>query len=464
MGPIIRFTVLLATAAEALFSSTVTRSEPLSPSPKPSRTVALIGVNIIPMSAPGIRIAQTVVVRNGTIESLGPVLSTPVPKDALRIDASGKYLIPGLTDSHVHLQDSASINCVFLDLFLANGVTTILNLRGTPAHLKLRTEINEGRILGPRIFTSGRWIGDPVGLTPTTTPEEIEQMVRAQKRAGYDFVKLHGDLSRDAYGRLVRVTRLENIPLIGHAPRNLGIEPMLQERQHAVAHVEEYLYAYFYHQRDTHQPIPDLDNKIRTLAQETARAGTWVIPTLVVFRGIAEQISDLNAVLARPEVVYLPRSVGEAFGWWPPNNTYVNRFDKGTIPWFQAQYHLLERTTKAFQDSGVPLLSGTDTPTSAVVPGCSLHDELKALVTAGLTPYQALQTATVHAATFLEYPRTAGTVEVGKRADLVLLEQNPLSDISHVSAIAGVMVNGMWIPKSRLRSLLQDARKQQDNQ
>jgi hypothetical protein len=226
----------------------------------------------------------------------------------------------------------------------------------------------------------------------------------------------------------------------------------------------KYLYVYFYYQRDARQPVPDLDKKIRTLAAETAKAGTWVIPTLVVFRGIAEQIADLHAVLARPEVLYLPRSVGETFGWWPPNNIYVNRFDKETIPWFQTQYHLLERTTKAFQDGGVPLLAGTDTPTSAVVPGSSLHDELKALVTAGLTPYQALQTATVHAATFFGCSRTAGTIDVGKRADFVLLEQNPLNDISHLSAIAGVIVNGRWIPKSSLRSLLQNARKRQDKQ
>jgi predicted amidohydrolase YtcJ len=169
-------------------------------------------------------------------------------------------------------------------------------------------------------------------------------------------------------------------------------------------------------------------------------------------------------VLARPEVPYLPHSVGETFGWWPPNNTYVNRFDKQTIPWFQTQYHLLEQTAKAFQDSGVPLLAGTDTPTSAVVPGFSLHDVLKALVAAGLTPYQALQTATVHAATFLGCSRTAGTIDVGKRADFVLLEQNPLNDISHLSAIGAVMVNGRWISKSSLRWLLQNARKQQDKE
>jgi hypothetical protein len=251
--------------------------------------------------------------------------------------------------------------------------------------------------------------------------------------------------------------RNENIPLVGHAPRNLGLDPMLQERQHAVAHVEEYLYAYFYYHQDMRTPIPDLAKKITTLASVTATAGTWVISTLVVYRGIAEQISDLNAVLRRPEVRYLPHAVGDVLGWWPPNNTYVNRFDKATVPAFQARYQLLEKTTRAFQECRVPLLAGTDTPTSAVVPGFSLHHELKALVNAGLTPYEALQTATANPARFVGAAPTTGTIEVGKRADLVLLQRNPLTDISNSSTISGVVVNGRWLSKADLQFLLQEA-------
>jgi hypothetical protein len=422
-----------------------------------TRAIALVGAKVVPMNRMIILRDQTVVMRNGRIEALASARDTVVPPNALRIDARGLYVIPGLADSHVHLQEAKHENRAMLNLFLANGVTTILNLYGSPTHLRLREEVRRGSIQGPRIFTSGRPIGDPVGTSPATSAEEIEQSVIAQKRAGYDFIKLHGDLSRDAYHRLVELTHRENIPLIGHAPRNLGIAPMLQEQQHAVAHVEEYLYAYFHYHRNPDEPIPELDQKIQQLAIETAKARTWVMSTLAVYRGITDQISDLDRVLARPEVGYMPRTIGDAWGWWPPNNTYVRRFPKKTVPWFETQYHLLERVSKAFQDAGVPLLAGTDTPTSAVVPGFSMSDELRALVSAGLTPYEALRAATVNAAEFLGRSKESGTIEVGKQADLVLLEQNPLEDISALSAIRGVITNGKWISKGDLTALLQDA-------
>ncbi len=399
--------------------------------------LALIGVNIIPMNRPVTLHNQTIVINDGKISAIG---STWLPPNAIRIPAKGLYLIPGLTDAHVHLQENLAENRAMLRLFIENGVTTVLNLYGTQTHLKLRQSIQS-----PHIYTSGRSLGDPLGESPSTTPQQIEQIVIEQKRAGYDFVKLHGDLSRDAYHRLVEVTRRENLPLIGHAPRNLGVEPMLQEHQHAVAHVEEYLYAYFHYRRDSAQPIPDLDEKIQKLATETAKAGTTVISTLSVYRGIADQIDNIDRVLARPEVRFLPRTIGDTWNWWPPNNTYVRRFDKKTIPWFRTQYQLLEKVTKAFHEAGVPLLAGTDTPTATMVPGFSMHDELHALVNAGLTPYQALETATVNAAKFLGCAKDYGTVEVGKRADLILLKRNPLEDIRNLSTIHSLVVQGRWI-------------------
>lgn len=435
---------------------------PLSHAQRPSRgtssVFALIDVSVIAMNKPGVLNGQTVVARNGVIVSLGPAGSTPVPRDAVRIDARGKFLIPGLTDSHVHLMADPDVNRVLLDLFLANGVTTVVNLRGVPSHLKLRDQVRRGEVLGPRIFTSGPWLGDPLSGTPTTTPAEVEAAVVAQKAAGYDFVKLHGDLSRDAYRSLVTIARRENIPLIGHAPRNLGAEAMFQERHPVVAHLEEYLYAYFYFRRKPDQPISEVHGKILSLAARTANAGTHAISTLSVFRGISEQIADLEIVLKRPEVAYLPNSVGRAFGWWPPHSTYVNRFDKDTMPWFRSQYRLLEQVTKAFADNHVVLLAGTDTPTAAMVPGFSLHEELKALVAAGLTPYQALQAATVNPANALLRSESRGAIEVGSVTDLVLLDGNPLDDISRVGDIAGVMLRGRWFPKTSLMPMLERAR------
>jgi dihydroorotase-like cyclic amidohydrolase len=235
---------------------------------------------------------QTVVIRGGHIAEITPREKALVPRGATRIDGTGKYVIPGLVDSHIHLQQDENTNRDLLTLFLLNGVTTVLNLYGTPLHLALRAAVDRGEVPGPRILTSGPSVGAPHGQTPTISPEEIAREVAAQKRLGYDFIKLHGDLSLEAYRRLMAASRQENLLVVGHAPRNLGVGPMLSEQQQAVAHLEEYLYAYFYYGTHQQEAISDLDKKIRILATATKKAGTSVISTIEVYRGIADQIAD----------------------------------------------------------------------------------------------------------------------------------------------------------------------------
>jgi hypothetical protein len=413
-------------------------------------------VNVIPMTSPEVLHGQTVVVRDGRIVAIGSWAPTAISPDAIRINGNGKYLIPGLVDAHVHFQERDDENRAFLRLFVANGVTTVVNLFGTPTHLRLRADVAGGALLGPRIFTSGPSVGTPHGQPPTTTSEDVAQAVRTQKRAGYDFVKLHGDLTDAAYHTLLRTARQERLRVVGHAPRNLGVDVMLRERQPAVAHVEEYLYAALFYRRPQHHPLPGADATIRKLAVDTARAGTSVISTLEVYRGIADQIVGLDRVLARPEVKCVPQPLSERLGWWPPHNTYVQRFGTDAIPVFHGNYDLLARLTLAFQRSGVPVLAGTDAPTPAVVPGFSLHDELRDLVRAGFTPYEALKTATVNPARFIGYARDGGTLDAGARADAVLLDANPLEDISHTASITGVLVNGRWISRADIERLLQE--------
>lgn len=423
-------------------------------SPGRAAALAIVDVTVIPMTAAAVLSHQTVVVRDTHIAVIGPSANTPVPKSAVRIDGTGKYLIPGLCDMHVHFQQDEMVNRNFLQLFLANGVTTVLNLYGTPMHLELRSAVERGTLIGPAIFTSGAFVGTPHGQPPTTPPEQITRELIAQKSAGYDVIKLHGDLTLDAYRELMTASRRERLPVVGHAPRNLGVAPMLELRQPAVAHAEEYLYAYFYFGSQTQGAIPDLDQKIRTLATATAKAGTAVISTIEVYRGIADQITDLDRVLNRPEVAYVPHSLGSLQGWWTPNNVYASRFSKKDVPVFHYNYHVLERLLLAFQQGGVLLLAGTDTPTSAVVPGFSIHDELRDLVNAGLTPLQALQSATVNPAKFLDSMSDRGTIEQGKRADLVLLRQNPLEHIGNTASIAGVVRNGEFLSAVQIESTL----------
>ncbi len=429
------------------------------------KPVAFIHVNVVLMDAERVLTEQTVIVKDGRIAEIGPASRIKVPANALRVDSKGKYLLPGLVDMHVHLQDDGEDdNRALFRLFLANGVTTILNLYGTSHHLELREKIKRGEMLGPALYTSGPFVSNAPVSTPTA--EEVERAVVEQKRAGYDFIKIHGDFSREAYRKLFEVARREGIRVIGHAPRNLGVEVMLEERQHVVAHAEEYLYTYFYFGSNHDKSVEQADREtkrrylakkadlIPAIAQATARAGVWVIPNLTAYKGIGLQAKDIIPVLARPEVKYVPAVI--ARDWQPERNTYVRRFGgKAESAWlFEQNYGLLEKLVKGLRDAGVKMLAGTDTPIPSIVPGFSLNDELADLVAAGLTPYEALRTATINAAEFLGTLDQSGTVAVGKRADIILLEGDPLKDVRNTTRRAGVMVGGRWLSETEIRRML----------
>src|SRR5206468_3533441 len=218
--------------------------------------------------------------------------------------------------------------------------TTILNMLGSPRHLALRDQVARGAVLGPTIYTTGPFVNEPFA----TTADEVERAVVEQKRAGYDFVKMHGDLTREAYHRLFEVARREGIRVVGHAPRNLPFEAMLEERQELVVHVEEYLYVYFTDPMKDRRDLDERTARIPYMARSVAQAGTWLSPTLTVFRGIPEQVDDICAVMARPEMKYVqPRIASE---WIPANNEYLDRFGPEDATRLRRQYGFLEKVVK----------------------------------------------------------------------------------------------------------------------
>lgn len=412
---------------------------------KRNAVTAFVNVHVVPMDGERVIAGQTVIVKDGRIAEIGPAASVIVPAGAARVEGRGAYLMPGLADMHVHLQSGRQDNLALLQLFAANGVTTVLNLRGTPEHLALRESVARGEVFGPTVYTVGPYVNEPF----VTTPEDVEREVVEQKRAGYDFIKMHGDLSREAYRRLFVAARREGIRVVGHSPRNLGIEAMIEERQHAVAHSEEYLYD----TSGSSKNFAQLEPRIPSIAQATARAGTWLIPNLTAYKNIALQVMDIEAVYNRPEMRYLPPGI--ASRWSPANNPYVRRFDKSIYPGFVARYRVLEKLVKGFHDAGVRLLAGTDALNPSVVPGFSIYEELNYLVAAGLSPYESLRTATANAAEFLGAD-DFGTIAVGKRADLMLVEGDPLKDVTNASKRVGVMLGGLWLAEADARKMLDD--------
>jgi len=405
--------------------------------------VAFVDVNVISMATEGVLVGQTVVVRDGLIAEVGTTGEVSVPRGAARVDGAGeRYLMPGLVDTHVHLEAQLDAE-TWLPLFVANGVTTVFNLTGAPSTLELRRRVEEWDVLGPTIYTSGPF----ANLPQVTTPEDAETWVRAQKRAGYDFVKVHGPVAEDAFIRMNEVGRSIDMPILGHAPRNLPFDAVLENGQVAVVHAEELIYTYF--QQLDESRIPDL-------ARRMADAGTYLTTTVSMFENIVRQWGVpvvMDTVLALPEARYLSPKM-RAF--WTRGNPYtgrpVGREQVGATYRFQLEL------VQQLHEAGVPLMLGTDTPLPVMYPGSSLLQDVENLSRAGLDASEVLAAGTRIPGDFISQHvdpgERFGTVAVGSRADLILLEANPLEDLDALSSPSGVMVRGRWFDRAALDGLL----------
>jgi imidazolonepropionase-like amidohydrolase len=424
--------------------------------------MAFVDVSVIPMDSERILTEQTVLVQNGRITAIGPVGQVRVPAGTTQIDGHGKVLIPGLADMHAHLQLHDSVEAEHaLFMLLANGVTTIRNMDylhfpmyfgrkfklsriSGKSVLQLRARIAAGELLGPRIYTSGPWgrhspgdsmmtmdrLGQPVTLG---TQEDADQLIAAYKAAGYDFIKVH-DEDDSLYAQLVRAAHKVGIPFAGHVPNGVSLKHVLEAHQSSIEHSTGY---YREFQKDSYN--------IPALATATKSAGVWNCPTLLLETLNARQIGFATKVQWPEERYFLAAtqkkhdSLGKDEQQHPADTQEAFRL-------LTAQRQLV----KALQDSGAGLLLGTDSPAMGILPGFGVHRELQALVQAGLTPYQALTTGTRNVAAYFGTLNESGTVAVGKRADLVLLDANPLEDIRNTTRISGVMITGRWLPKAEL--------------
>jgi imidazolonepropionase-like amidohydrolase len=412
-----------------------------TPSSCPAPITAFVGVDVVTMSEAGTLRGQTVVVQDGAITAIGARREVTLPVGVSVVEGNGRLLLPGLTDSHVHLNVDEE---QWMRLFIANGVTTVFNQRGSPRHLALRSAVAECRTLGPTIYTSGPFTNQP----QVQDADDAIRAVRSQRADGYDFLKIHGDLTDDAYAALTAEGRLQGLAITGHAPRNLTFDAVIDRRQALVAHAEELIYTHF-RQLDQ-QRIPELATRL-------AASGTWLIPTLSTFRNIVGQWgteAGLDAALARTERAYLPPRMRDD---WRTGNPYLGR-DPATRGRLQAMYDFQVPLVRALFEAGVPILTGTDTPLPAMYPGFSIHDEIEELQTAGLPPMAVLAAATRNAGDFVRQHIDSGVrfgrVEVGYRADLILVEGDPTVDLAALRKPAGVMLRGVWFDRPALDDLL----------
>lgn len=419
------------------------RGSVTSPVGEPS--TAFVDFNLVPMNRDVVLRHQTVVVRGGFIESIGDADTLEPPRDATLVEGDGTgFLAPGLTDAHVHLRDRFES---WLPLFIANGVTTVFNLEGRPIHLQLRRRIWEGAVEGPTIYTAGPFVQEP----EVRTPADARNTVARQAALGYDFVKVHGNLSAETYRTLTEAGRELGIPVIGHAPRNLPFSAVLENRQVAVTHAEEMIHT----ELQTLDPAGAVD-----VARRMAEAGTWLMPTVAHFRSTADQWGTpaaVQAALATEQAGWLPQSLRNE---WASSNVYVS-LDAADRDRVQAMYEFHRPLIQAMYAAGVPMLAGTDTPIPTMAPGFSLHSEIRALRDFGLSGYDALATATSNPGRFVREHVAAGvhfgTLERGARADILMLDADPRSTIETLDRPEGVMVRGRWYDRAGLDRLLRQA-------
>lgn len=407
-----------------------------------SETVAFVHAVVVPMDAARALADHTVIVREGRIVWLGPDAEAEIPANARVVDARGGYLLPGLADMHVHATAED------FGAFLANGVTTIREMNGSPDHLRWREEIAAGRLLGPTLVVTGPLIAGEEQRwrhVLARTPEEAEALVREHARIGYDAVKVYDGLTEASYAALAATARELAISFVGHLPEAVGLDGALQAGQTGIEHVVSILQAVFGHDPDA--------ERFGEVAARIARAGTWVTPTLASHEALALVASESYAGrLERPEIALVDP---ELVAWW---RSLARPADSVRTAERIRRFERQRSLTRALHDAGVPLLAGTDTPNPLMVPGFSIHDELRNLVAAGLTPFEAIRTATTAPARFLGQDGEFGTIEVGSRADLLLVEGDPLADVGTLAHPIGVMVRGEWLGRERLETLAKASR------
>lgn len=416
---------------------------------------AITDVTVVPMDRERLLRRHTVIVRDGRIAAVGPARSTQIPPGAVRIDGRNRYLMPGLAEMHAHVPAGNDPQWTrdVLFLYAANGITFARGMLGAPAHLELRSRLERGELVGPRLYTSGPSLNG----NSVATPADGRRMVAEQKAAGYDFLKIHPGLDRARYDAIAAAAREQGMTFGGHVPDAVGLRRALEVGQVTVDHLDGYMPLLVRDGTPVRESgffgygLTDLvdERKIAQAARLTRQAGVWNVPTDSLMHHMLRPDLSEAELLARDEIRYVPRQM--LAGWKQAVGGLRSQpdYDPARAARFIA---VRGRLIKALHDAGAGLLLGSDAPQVFNVPGFSLHRELRYLVQAGLTPYQALSTGTREVARFLGTPGDFGTVEPGRRADLILIEGNPLKEVANVQRRIGVMTGGRWLPKAEIEA------------
>lgn len=411
----------------------------------------ITNVNILPMSKDTIFKNKIIYIKRGVIHKISDSIEEQgIPV----IDANNKFLLPGLIDMHVHVWDKYEMG-----LYLSNGVTAVRNLWGMPMHLRLKKEINTNKIVAPMLFTTGpkltgpEFIGDD-NLQLFSTKEAREKVIRYKKN-GYDFIKTYYGLDKDLFDAIIAQATRSEMDIIAHPSQKVAYNYHFNSQIKSIEHAEDIVQQPLNYKLDSIK-LNDLISDFSKFKQ------TNFCPTLTVYNNIYQMLMD-NQILKTDRMKYLNPLIYKVDSKAQYNRWHSSKLNDSTIVnSIKEQHNFHLAIVGKLHKAGVSIICGTDAGIGVTVPGFSIHNELAFYKAAGLSNFEVLKTATVNAAKTHKIMNNLGTIEVGKMANLILVDENPLLNINTLKNPNIVFINGRKLHRNLLQSF-QDKAKNRSN-
>ena len=421
------------------------------------------GVSVLTMETDEVLSNQTIIIENSTIRWIGPSGDAEVPANA-EVVSENFFVMPGIAEMHAHIPQPGQGEQLMKDaliLYLSQGITTIRGMLGHPAHLKLRDQAATGEIDSPRIFTSGpSFSGRSV-----ESPSQAREMVNQQAEAGYDLLKFHPGLSVPEFRAITDEANRRGIEFSGHISHDVGLERSLEAGQGSIEHLDRYMEFLAGNPEDRVDPNIiffgyDLaydvqESRIAEAAQLTAEAGVWNVPTHTLLHNVFNPELTVEMMRNWPGMEYVSDATLNNWSGYVQNLRDGDAYDAEKARRF---LKVRDEILLALHEAGAGIMLGADAPQIFNPPGFAAHRELNLLIKAGLTSFDALKTGTVHVADYLNETGSSGIIAPGARADLLLLNVNPLESVPFQNHIEGVISEGRYYDRERLDEMLDGVR------